>query len=443
MSSKWGKLEEAILDTTGRTIFLRLADGDKMQKTLLALAILLCCSIAVNAQQTQEPDAPQATSPAPTNEADDVKETTVLGCLSNSSGEITLTDASGTVYRLPGDRGLEPYVGHEVSISGTSPVSGTEPSITVTEVKDVLDPAAPIPSFAATEWRTLANKIYGFSIQYPTNFELLQESGPTQESNFANANGAIGLITVNIPDSIYPGSNFRGGYFTVAANPNISNAAACGQFRYADPQSVSSKMVNGIKYVQAIDGEGAAGSAYEYYYLHTYQNNLCYEFKVEIAAGNTGAYDLPCSISLISSQNKTDLLDAFLTRVSFTRPTLAGVPQRTRTVNPKVSAFTPSSHPTEHSLEVAVTWATQGVDYVHLEFECNNNLVVTGASDYLECGSSSNRNFSPNGSTTFLVSNPKGKAPVPFVVRLEPFSHGLAVPSQNKTVSIPVSPDPL
>ena len=94
-------------------------------------------------------------------------------------------------------------------------------------------------------------------------------------------------------------------------------------------------------------------------------------------------------------------------------------------------------------MEITVNWTTQGVDYVHLEFECNNNLVVTGASAYLECGSSSNRNFSPSGTVTFLVSNPKGRAPIPFVVRMEPFSHGAAVPSLNKSASVPVSPDPL
>jgi hypothetical protein len=421
-----------------------------MQKMLLAFALLLSFSTTLKAQDAPEPPPPPAAaqSPAPAppaSEGDDVKETTVLGCLANNSGEFTLTDGSGTLYRLPGDRGLIPYVGHEVSISGTSPVADGEPSINVTEVKDILDPSAPIPNFAASDWKTATNKAYGFSAQYPATFNLLEESELRKDLNFANSNGAQSLLSVEIPDSAYPGSNFRGGYFTVAANPNIANSIACSQFAYADPRSVSSRTVKGVKSSLAIDGEGAAGSAYQYSYLHTYQNNVCYEIKLEVAAVNTAAYDLPCSIPLVSNQNKADLFDSFLSRIAFFHPTLASISQRMRSGNarPAVTGFTSASRPSEHSLEVTVTWATQGVDYVHLQFECNNNLVVTGSSAYLECGSSSNRNFSPNGSATFLVSNPKGKAPVPFVVRLEPFSRGAAVPSQNKTVSVPVTPEPL
>ena len=261
--------------------------------------------------------------------------------------------------------------------------------------------------------------------------------------NFANSNGAVSLLSVEIPDEIYPGSNFRGGYFTVGVNPNIANAQACAQFGYADPQSVSSKAIHGVKYSQASEGEGAAGTAYQYSYLHAFQNNLCYEIKFEIAAANTGAYELPCSIHPISSRNKEDLLDSFLSRVTFFHPALPMPPQRTRTLKPAVTAFTATSRRADHSLEVTVNWSTQGVDYVHLEFECNNNLVVTGASDYLECGSSSNRNFSPSGTTTFLVSNPKGRMPIPFVVRMESFSHGAAFPGLNKSASVPVTPDPL
>jgi hypothetical protein len=374
-----------------------------------------------------------------------VKETTVLGCLSNASGEFVITDASGNLFHLLGDPGLDPYLGHEVSVSGTTSVSDAGAPITVTEIKDVMNPVAPIPSFSAAGWRTSANQPYGFSFAYPETFKLLDESELRKESNFANPNGATSLVSVEIPDSIFPGSNFRSGYFTVIVNPNISNAAACSQFGYADPSSVSSGTVQGIRYWQAVDGEGAAGTAYAYYYLHTFQNGLCYEFKFEVSAVNTGAYDLPCSIALISQKNKVDLLASFLSRVRFFRPTLPSLSARTRrhASGPRVTAFTPSTQPGDHTLEIKLAWTTEGVDYVHLQFECTNGLVVTGVADYMECGSSSNRNFSPNGSATFSVSNPKGKGPIPFVVQLEPFSNGVPYPSLSQTVRIPVVPDPM
>jgi hypothetical protein len=410
-----------------------------MQKTLIAIVLLLFCSIRITAQQTEESGSPPSASAA-----SEEKETTVLGCLSNLSGDFVLTDASGAQYHLVGDPELGPFVGHEMSISGTTSGSDPESPITVTDAKDVLNPAAPISSFVPSGWRTSTAKEYGLSFQYPETFNLLGQTELRKESNFANSNGATSLVSVEIPASIYPGSNFRGGYFTALVNPNISNAPACYQFGYADPRLVSTKTVHSARYAQAIDGEGAAGTGYAYYYLHTYQNGLCYEFKLEAAAVNTDAYDLPCSIPLISDQNKTDLLDSFLARITFFRPAERSQSrERAHVFKPEVAAFSPSSQPANHSLQITLSWTTRGVDYVHLEFACAKGLVVTGASAYLECGSSSNRNFPPNGSATFLVSNPQGHAPIPFVVVLVPFSQGVAYPSQTKTASIPVSPDPL
>jgi len=413
--------------------------GPGMLRRLLVASVLLCCSLCFG-QQTEE----QPVTPAPQANDVDVKETTVHGCLSNTSGDFTVTDAAGTQFRIAGNPGLDPYLGHEVSIGGTVSANDPYAPITVTEVKDLLNPAAPVASFSAADWRTSTNKVYGFSFAYPDTFKLLDESELRKDSNFANSTGSKALVSVEIPDSIYPGSNFRGGYFTILANPNIGNGPACAQFGYADPSAIASRTVNNVKYSQAVDNEGAAGTAYATYYLHAYQYGLCYEVKFEVAAVNTGAYDLPCSIQLISEANKSDLLDAFLTRLTFTHPTLSGLTRtRSRSAKPAVTAFTPSSEPGNHSLEIKVSWTTQGADYVRLEFDCSNGLVVTGASDYMECGSDSNRNFPPNGSATFSVSNPKGKGPIPFVVKVEPFAEATGYPSQSKTLRVAVSPDPL
>lgn len=404
---------------------------------LISLLFLACCALA-----QQAPD--QEAAPAPQNNDVDVKETAVMGCLSNASGDFTITDASGTQFHIAGNPGLDPYLGHEVSIGGTVAANDPNAPITVTEIKDLLNPAGPVANFSASDWRTSVNKSYGFSFSYPDTFKLLDEAELRKDSNFANATGAKALVSVEIPDNIYPGSNFRGGYFTVLANPNIGNGPACAQFGYADPSAVTSRAVNNVKYSQAVDNQGAAGTAYATYYLHAYENGLCYEVKFEVAAVNTGAYDLPCSIRLVSEDNKLSLLDSFLSRLTFSHPTLSGLSRsRPRLAKPSVTAFAPSSEPGNHSLEIKISWTTQGADYVRLKFDCSNGLVVTGASDYMECGTDSNRNFPPNGSAAFAVSNPKGKSPIPFVVSVEPFAGATGYPSQSKTLRVPVGPDPL
>jgi hypothetical protein len=48
-------------------------------------------------------------------------QTSVQGCLSGSDGNFTITDQSGTTYRLTGDTSkLTEHVGHEVKITGTT-----------------------------------------------------------------------------------------------------------------------------------------------------------------------------------------------------------------------------------------------------------------------------------------------------------------------------------
>lgn len=411
-----------------------------MPKTVFVVLIIWLAAITSAAQQTEPAENLPSTEAVPGQE---VKETSVQGCLTSADGEFTLTDAAGNQFRLVAPAELASYVGHEVTIGGTVAGDAGAP-ITVTEVKDILNPNDPLPGFSAPSWRAWTDKTYGLSLSYPEDFPLLGETELRGESNFANSNGSIGLISVEIPDRIYPGSNFRGGYFTLSVNPNISNAPACSQFGYAPTDSLSSRVVHGIRFSQAVDGEGAAGSAYTSYYLHAFQNGLCYEFRLELAAANAGAYDLPCSIRLLSGQNKTDLLDSFLGRITFFRPTvsLAGRAHGPA-AKPVVTALTPTAQPGDHSLEIKVSWTTRGADYVRLQFECNPNLVVTGMADNMECGSTSTRNFPPNGSASFSVSNPKGKVPIPFVLGLEPFAYGVGHPAQARSVRIPVDPNPL
>jgi hypothetical protein len=75
----------------------------------------------------------------------------VEGCLGGSDGNYTLTDQSGTSYRLTGDTAkLSEHIGHEVKISGTKSTAtatgssdtmgqtgGSQQAIQVTSVKHV------------------------------------------------------------------------------------------------------------------------------------------------------------------------------------------------------------------------------------------------------------------------------------------------------------------
>jgi hypothetical protein len=75
----------------------------------------------------------------------------VQGCLSGSDGNYTVTDKTGTSYRLTGDTAkLSEHIGHEVKVSGTKSTAaatgasdtmgqtgGAQQSIQVTSVKHI------------------------------------------------------------------------------------------------------------------------------------------------------------------------------------------------------------------------------------------------------------------------------------------------------------------
>lgn len=76
---------------------------------ILAMALLFAATWA----QAQREDTGQY---SPGGEG---KTQTVQGCLQGSGGNFTLTDSSGTVYRLLGDSTkLREHVGHEIEVTG-------------------------------------------------------------------------------------------------------------------------------------------------------------------------------------------------------------------------------------------------------------------------------------------------------------------------------------
>ncbi len=124
-----------------------------MKKTLLLTLILLVSAAWAVAQTSQStsPSSPSSTqsylsgsssgqmgsqSSQPSSQSSSgmsntAKETHIQGCLSDSAGNYTLTDSSGTTWKLEGDSSdLSKHVGQEVRISGSSSSAGMGSSAT-------------------------------------------------------------------------------------------------------------------------------------------------------------------------------------------------------------------------------------------------------------------------------------------------------------------------
>ena len=132
-----------------------------MTRALMLAAVLLLSVAWLQAQQ--DPQASPSNAGSDQGNASQTgsgSETTVQGCLQGSSGNFTLTDNSGTTYKLAGDTSkLTEHVGHEVKIKGATSASssagssstppsgaaagGSQSTLTITEVKHVSKTCTP------------------------------------------------------------------------------------------------------------------------------------------------------------------------------------------------------------------------------------------------------------------------------------------------------------
>ena len=98
-------------------------------KRSLAISLLLLCAVWVQAQaypsQSPSQSSPSQSSPSSSQATSQgsgaATQATVQGCLSGSKDNYTLTDSSGTTYKLTGDTSkLSEHIGHKVEITGNS-----------------------------------------------------------------------------------------------------------------------------------------------------------------------------------------------------------------------------------------------------------------------------------------------------------------------------------
>ena len=110
--------------------------------TLLSAALLLCAAMAI-AQDT--PQSGGSTSQTPATSSSDQASTpsngnAIQGCLSGSSGNYMLTDASGTMWQLTGDESqLSANVNKQVEVTGTA---GAKASASATNSPDTSAPGS-------------------------------------------------------------------------------------------------------------------------------------------------------------------------------------------------------------------------------------------------------------------------------------------------------------
>jgi len=371
-----------------------------------------------------------------------------MGCVSEASGKLILTEESGDTYFLEGHAAeLRAHVGDELSVSGRIRAAGQEGSgdyaIGVVGFKTILrkSPTGMQPRLGEpSDWSTFKDNRFGILIRHPKTF-LKQDVEPYfLQSNFVDPTGILTLHIWNIPREVYRGSNLKGGAFAVYVDPKIRTGGTCLQFGSAEAGYTLSKALGSVRYSQTLIAGVGMGTEDIRYHLHTFQNGFCYEFTFGFdQADGTGMESSFCLIQWLSNSNEQKLVDSLLSRVSFVTPDTKNAARGIPAQKPLVTSLKLLSEfdPTQ----IAVSWSTEGADYVQLQYPCVQQLFVTDSADSgnMKCGGMTDRNFPPNGSANLELINFNTSA-VSFMLTVEPFSDGAEYHRGSKTGTQEIAP---
>jgi hypothetical protein len=185
------------------------------------------------------------------------------------------------------------------------------------------------PSQSASTTQTTStyqNADYGISFNYPSNWTV--KSGSAAEGDYGlyakYDPNAVSLVAVEIPPSLYPGTNLEGAYFNLSVDKQLSQSQCAALIPPFGPNNIPDKVivVDGVTFTRYAAGGVAAGTDEFTENYSGYINGICYEFNL----GDTTGNDVSATGTKMSgSANDIPTLEGVLSSVKFIGSTL--VPQ--------------------------------------------------------------------------------------------------------------------
>jgi len=149
---------------------------------------------------------------------------------------------------------------------------------------------------------TYVNATYGVSFSYPRRYSL--QAGDKKLSMRMPASflkpGAIQVATVDMPDDLYPDTDFSTALLNVSVNPSLT-ADECGQFAPNSKDVEAAKPANAklganeFAEVEQMNGgqmNGGTNSQSDLKYFRLFKNGACYEFALDVETSRKPDVDL-------------------------------------------------------------------------------------------------------------------------------------------------------
>ena len=198
-------------------------------------------------------------------------------------------------------------VGVSSPASNTLAASASVPQVPLTQTAASVAPGTQ-KAAKKTPKKRAANVSYtdansGVSFVYPRKFTLVtgDKAQPQFEDdavpmNFVQPGGAT-VATVGLPKTLYPGTDFATGFFSVNVNRNLSEEQ-CSHFAFVDARNADGEPINAEKIkVGSSEMEmtsefaGSATKQAEAQYYHKYENGACYEYVLGLGTAGYGMTD--------------------------------------------------------------------------------------------------------------------------------------------------------
>jgi hypothetical protein len=170
------------------------------------------------------------------------------------------------------------------------------PTIATTPPADNQTTKKPVKKIRKSSTISYVNRTYGLSLQYPRNYSL--KTGDEAQLQWSDSEpvpmnfiqpGGVNVAAIELPRSMYPGTDLASAFFMVSVNRNL-NAAQCDQFAFpkannsqVTPVSELSPAKVKLGWMEFNEIEQSGGNAMkqsETKYYHVLENNACYEFSL-------------------------------------------------------------------------------------------------------------------------------------------------------------------
>ena len=193
-----------------------------------------------------------------------------------------------------------------------------------------------IPVDETSDWKTYQEKPFqdlqphkpwGFEFKYPKEFVLKQgdhldfPSGSFLKAHRSGAgvSSAKVAISVILPQSVYPDTNFQSAWLTIAYDPDIANLPNCQELERNQivEKMTESQVINGVTWYKGITGSAALGTAIKSKVYHTLHNNMCYEVSLHLATTNIGNFDPALGIKPVDESEVWSKLESVLSTFRF------------------------------------------------------------------------------------------------------------------------------